>query len=282
MKQDFARAAATYETAALLARETQQRLAERLAYTKVSPRRLADIGCATGDGLRHLQASFPTAHALAIDFARPMLQAVRARVPWLKRVTGRGPGLVQADVAHLPLADGALDLAWSNLMLHWLDDPLPALRELARVMNTGGLITFTMLGPDTLKEWREAVRQVDAGETALSALRRFPDMHDMGDMLVAAGFGDPVMDREDIVLTYAAPRLLVADQRHLGVRDAIFGKLPWRTARAALAHWRRDADGRLPVSFEVIYGQAWKAPPRPVQKLADGRSVIRVHPRAGA
>ena len=72
-------------------------------------------------------------------------------------------------------------------------------------METGGLITFTLLGPDTLKEWREALQQVippqvGAGDTAL---RRFPDMHDIGDMLVAAGFGDPVMDREDIVLTYA-------------------------------------------------------------------------------
>ena len=281
LRREFSRAAASYDAAAVLARETGKRLAERLSYTKISPARFADIGCATGDGLRLLQAAYPQAQPLAIDFARPMLQAVRGRVSWLKRFTGKGPGLLQADVRQLPLANGALNLVWSNLMLHWFDDPLPALRELGRVMETGGLITFTLLGPDTLKEWREALQQVippqvGAGDTAL---RRFPDMHDIGDMLVAAGFGDPVMDREDIVLTYASTRALIADQRHLGVRNGMFGTVDWRTARRAFARWPRNDEGRLPVSFEVIYGQAWKAPPRPARTTAEGHAIVSFMPR---
>jgi malonyl-CoA O-methyltransferase len=289
LRHEFAQAAASYDAAAVLARETGKRLAERLAYTKITPARFADIGCATGDGLRLLQAAYPQAQPLAIDFAQPMLKAVRSRMPFMKRVTsqllGGGPGLIQADVRQLPLADASLNLVWSNLMLHWLDDPMPALRELGRVMETGGLITFTLLGPDTLKEWREALQhvlqpQVGAGNTAIAVpLRRFPDMHDIGDMLVAAGFGDPVMDREDIVLTYATPRLLIADQRHLGVRNRIFGALDWRSARRAFACWPRNAEGRLPVTFEVVYGQAWKAPPRPARMTAEGHPIVSFMPR---
>jgi malonyl-CoA O-methyltransferase len=148
----------------------------------------------------------------------------------------QAPRLVNADVRALPLKAGSVGLVWSNLMLHWLDDPLPALRELHRVLEVGGLLTFAMLGPDTLKELRTA--HGATGDT----LRRFPDMHDMGDMLVAAGFADPVMDMEMITFDYRRPRQLLADQRHLGVRDGLLGRRAGATGGAC---WRlavrRDA-----------------------------------------
>lgn len=257
MKADFAAAAATYDEAAVLARETGRRLAERLDLVRLVPRRVADIGCATGDGVRELQRRYPEALPLAIDFARPMLHAVKGRVPLLQRLRGKSPRLVSADVRALPIAAGSLDLLWSNLMLHWLDDPLPALRELHRVLAVGGLVTFAMLGPDTLKELRAA---------GAASLRRFPDMHDVGDMLVAAGFADPVMDMEMIALTYRSSRQLLADQRHLGVRDGLLGHMPWRDWRRTFGAWDRNA------SFEIVYGHAWKAAPR---VAPDGRAIVR-------
>jgi len=244
----------------------------RLDLVKIAPQRVADIGCATGDGIRDLQQRYGKALPLALDYALPMLRAVRARMPLLQRVSRRGPRLVTADVRALPLTANSLGLVWSNLMLHWLDDPLPALRELHRVLEVGGLLCFAALGPDTLKELRAAAEKVGAGDTA----RRFLDMHDLGDMLVAAGFGDPVMDMEMITLTFPSPRAFLADQRHLGVRDALLGRQGWRDWRRLLAAWPRDAGGRLPASFEIVYGHAWK--PEPCQ-VADGRSVVRFHPR---
>jgi malonyl-CoA O-methyltransferase len=101
-------------------------------------------------------------------------------------------------------------------------------------------------------------------------------MHDLGDMLVAAGFADPVMDMEMITLTYPSPRSLLADQRHLGVRDGLFGAQPWRTWRRIFGAWPRDAEGRLPASFEIVYGHAWKPEPR---QIADGRAVMKFRPR---
>ena len=256
MREDFARAAASYDEAAVLAREVGSRMAERLDYIRLAPTRFADVGCATGDGVRELQRRYPDALPLAIDFARPMLQAVKSRAPLWERLRGRSPRLVNADARALPLKAGCLDLVWSNLVLHWLDDPLPAFRELHRVLGVGGLLTFATLGPDTLKELRAA---------GATTLRRFADMHDLGDMLVAAGFADPVMDMEMITFEYRSPRQLLADQRHLGVRDGLLGCLPWREWRRVFAAW----DGKA--SFEIVYGHAWKAEPK---VAADGRSIV--------
>ncbi len=162
----FSTAAATYDSAAVLAREVGARMAQRLDLVKIAPQRVADIGCATGDGIRELQRRYPKAQPLALDYALPMLHAVRRATPRLQRLMRRGPSLLNADVKSLPLAANSLGLVWSNLMLHWLDDPLPAFRELQRVLEVGGLLCFATLGPDTLKEVRAA-----AQESAL-AIRR--------------------------------------------------------------------------------------------------------------
>lgn len=276
--------AAAYNQAAVLAREVGARMAERLDYMKISPQRMADIGCATGDGIRALQARYPKTHALAIDVSLPMLQGVRAHNPrftrLLSRLFNRGPQLVNADARALPLADNTLDFVWSNLMLHWLDDPLPALREIHRVMATGGLVMFATLGPDSLAELRSAMGKVGADDTA----RRFIDMHDIGDMLVAAGFADPVMDMEIVNFTYRHPRQLLADQRHLGVRDAFLGHQSFRTWRKVFSAWPRDHEGRWPLRFEIVYGHAWKPAPRLTSQAtpkrdAAGNAIVTFHPR---
>jgi malonyl-CoA O-methyltransferase len=287
-RNPFADAAATYHEAALLARETGRRMAQRLDYVKLVPTRFADIGCASGDGLRLLQQRYPQAQPLAIDLSREMLLDVRQRMPLVQRLMQFGhlgrldrgmPQLVNADALALPLAAGSLDLIWSNLMLHWLDEPLPALCEMQRALRTDGLLMFSMLGPDTLKELRLACQSCGIEPP----LRQFLDMHDVGDMLVAAGFSDPVMDMEMITMSYGhaqGVRGLLRDQRHLGVRNALFGQMPWAQWRRVLrAYAGRHADDvALPVSFEIVYGHAWKAAPRMTD---DGRAIIRFEKRAG-
>ena len=264
MRQDFSRAAASYDEAAVLAKEVSLRMTARLDLVKINPARVADIGCATGDGIRSLQARYPQALPLAIDFAPAMLAEVACRVPWMERLRRRAPRCVAADVRALPLAGGTLGLAWSNLMLHWLGDPLPAFGELHRVLEVGGLLMFSALGPDTLKELRA---------TGATTLRCFHDMHDLGDMLMAAGFADPVMDMERIELAYASPRGLLRDQRLLGVRDGLLGPMGFREGRRVFRAWETQRrEGRLPATFEIVYGHAWKAEPK---TSADGRAVIR-------
>ncbi len=154
MHSNFSRAAKTYDGAAVLAQEVGRRMAERLAYVRIEPQRLMDVGCATGDGIFDLIRHYPKALPLAVDYALPMLQAVHGRSGFFERLRGKAPRLLNADVGRLPLAANSLDLVWSNLMLHWLDDLLPALKELHRVLEVGGLLCFATLGPDTLKQLR--------------------------------------------------------------------------------------------------------------------------------
>lgn len=273
MRRAFAAAAGSYDAAAVLAREVGARMAERLDYINLTPRRLADIGCATGDGVRDLQRRYRDALPLAIDYALPMLDEVRRRSGRLQRLTRRVPRLLNADVRALPLADASLDLVWSNLMLHWLPEPLLAFRELHRVLDVGGLLMFACLGPDTLRELRTVCRDLGIA----SPLATFADMHDLGDQLVAAGFSDPVMDMELLTITYATPRQFLADQRHLGVARALLGALSWREWRRVFAAWdARRQDGRLPATFEIVYGHAWKVAPR---QASTGPAVIQVHRR---
>lgn len=270
---DFERAAASYDAAAVLAQETGRRMLERLDYIRLQPQVLADIGCATGDGVRALQQRFPEALPLAVDLAPGMLARVREKPGFWHSLTGRGrtkgPHPLCADARYLPLPIQSVQLVWSNLMLHWLNDPLPALREFQRVLDVGGLLMFTALGPDTLKELRAACQSLGIEPP----LRNFIDMHDIGDMLLTAGFADPVMDMEMITLSYSSPRALLRDQRHLGCRNALLGSLAWQDWRRVFARFQNDwPQAALPARFEIIHGHAWKPEPRHIE---DGRAIVR-------
>jgi malonyl-CoA O-methyltransferase len=177
----------------------------------------------------------------------------------------------------VPLAAASVDLAWSNLALHCAGDPQPAFKELRRVLKVGGLLMFSCYGPDTLKELKRAF----AAHDGAPHVHGFIDMHDLGDMLSACGFAAPVMDMELIILTYADVDTLLADLRATGQqnvlaerRRALTGKGVFGNMRAAYENLRRD--GRLPASFEIVYGHAWK----PAQRLTeDGRAIVTMQAR---
>ncbi len=269
-------AAAGYATVDALAREVSRRMAERLEYIRVEPRRILDLGCGPGADLPTLGERYPGIQRVAVDAAPAMLAEARGERGLLKRLMRLGkpadPDFVCADASALPLARGSISLAWSNLMLNWLHDPLPALKELNRVLEVGGLLMFSTLGPDTLKELRSALPP-----SSHEHVHRFIDMHDLGDALVGAGFSDPVMDMEMITVTYTRLEDLFRDLRASGCNNAatgrprgLTGKSHWQHLRAAYEALRRD--GRLPASVEVVYGHAWKAAPKVTE---DGRSVIQ-------
>jgi malonyl-CoA O-methyltransferase len=276
IKRSFARAAAGYDAAAALPREIAARMLERLDYVKIQPARVVDLGCGTGSALVALGERYPRAEIIGVDVCEAMLRVARgrrSRLRWtLPFLHGpRRASWLAADARALPLPDAAAGLVWSNLMLHWLADPLAALHEAHRVLETGGLLTFSTLGPDTLKEVRASFS--DGYEHTL----RFVDMHDYGDMLVGCGFAGPVMDAERLTVTYPSLEALFDELRRNGSicaapgrRRGLMGRRTWRAM--CDAYEKRRVEGRLPASFEVLYGHAWKAEPR---KIADGRSVIR-------
>jgi malonyl-CoA O-methyltransferase len=182
--------------------------------------------------------------------------------------------VVCADIGALPFKADSFDLAWSNLALHWIERLPAAFAQLHRVLKVDGLLTFSCCGPDTLTELRQAFAAVDRHPH----VNRFVDMHDLGDMLVAAGFADPVMDMERLTLTFADARGMMLELKTLGAGNAasgrsrrLTGKGRWQRMLSALERFR-DRDGRLPATFEVVYGHAWKAPAR---TISDGRAIVR-------
>jgi len=286
VRRAFARAATSYDAAAVLQREVGNRMAQRLDYVRLTPARVLDAGCGTGEAVGELAARYPNAVIVGLDLAEAMVVAARARAssgrsmlqrllrPVLRRPAGGVPRFVCADLCALPFAGVAFDLVWSNLALQWINDLPRAFTEVRRVLKVGGLFSFTTFGPDTLKELRAAFARVDG----YTHTNRFVDMHDIGDALVQAGFADPVMDMEQVTLTYGAPDAVLRELKSLGATNATRGRPRGLTGRA---RWRRllealerlRVDGRIPATFEVVYGHAWKGQPR---HTAEGHPIIEL------
>ena len=271
-----------------LRREIAARMHERLMLVKIAPRRVLDAGCGAGADLALLQRDYPAAQIIGVDAAQAMLAAARAPAGALapvNRLLARllpakaGVDLLCADFGNLPLGPNSVDLVWSNLALHWHPQPDRVFAEWRRVLRVEGLLMFSNFGPDTLRELRSAFAVLDESPHALP----FVDMHDFGDQLVEAGFSTPVMDMEMITVTYDTPDALLADVRALGGnplatrRRALVGRAGWAKVRAALEAQRR-ADGKIPLSFEVIYGHAFRPAPR---LTAEGEAIVRFMPRKG-
>lgn len=256
----FDRAAAGYADAARLEAEVGARMLERLEYVRIAPQRILDAGAGTAREARRLAERYRGARILALDISLEMLREAQRGGGFLSRLFGKPrPRPLCADFAHLPLAAGSVGMVWSNMALHWLDEPLEALREFHRVLAKEGLLMFSTLGPDTLKELRAA--------TGGQRVHRFMDMHDLGDRLVAAGFSAPVMDMEIITVTYPGADAFLAELRATGQTGVRADRPRGLSGRGFLARLQaslqaQSLDDRLAVTFEVVYGHAWKGAPR--------------------
>jgi malonyl-CoA O-methyltransferase len=280
VRRSFDRAAATYDAAAVLQHEVCRRSLERLDFIRHAPLRILDAGSGTGNAWRGLAERYPRARIVALDLAPAMLRQACAAAPWHQRLLRRLPAAVCGDLEQMPLATGSIDFAWSNLALQWVNALPRAFAEMRRVLAPGGLFMFTTFGPDTLKELRAAQAGVD-GHTHLSG---FIDMHDIGDLLVAAGFADPVIDMETFTLTYRDVSALMRDLKAIGARNATVTRPPGLTGRHWLAAVTRNyellrREGQLPATFEVVYGHAWCPLPR---TGPGGRPVIDIKPVGSA
>jgi len=285
IRLSFQRAADRYDEAAFLQQEVARRLDDHLDGVKIAPQRILDAGCGTGFGTSLLRARYPRADVVGLDLAEAMLHQAHARQRgsvWEKlraRLMHNVPHFVPlcGDIEHLPLARASFDMVWSNLALQWVGDLQVSFKEMHRVLKPGGLFIFASFGPDTLKELRAASAGIDGHQH----VNRFIDMHDVGDALVHAGFSNPVMEMEQITLTYADLPALLRDLKAIGAhtvlegrREGLMGKAAWRKLLLNYETFRRD--DRLPATYEVVYGHAWA---ERAQKIEDGRQIIEFRNR---
>ncbi|WP_047539505.1 malonyl-ACP O-methyltransferase BioC [Methylotenera versatilis] len=269
VRASFDRAAQTYDAAAILQKLVRTEMLSRLDLVKIKPKVILDAGCGTGHGSFALQKKFSRAQVISLDIALGMLQKTHQQQPvlkkWLSKLL-RQKNLVCADIERLPIANGSLGMVWSNLALQWCNDLDAAFSEVSRTLQPNGLFMFSTFGPDTLKELRVASSN---GHTHVS---RFIDMHDIGDALTRAGFSAPVLDVERYTLTYDDVKSVMKDLKSIGAHNATEGRARGLQGRGFLQQLTQQYEqfrqsleegGKLPATFEVVYGHAWKADIKP-------------------
>ncbi len=274
IRHSFDRAAADYDEAAVLQRTVADELVSRFQWLRIAPATVLDVGTGTGYALPALRQHFRHSRIWACDISPGMVKRATSRRGFWRPVL-----LWASDGQTLPLPAGSVDCLYSNLAIQWMD-PVRAFAEFRRVLRPHGVLMFSTFGPDTLTELRAAWAQVDDRPH----VHNFVDMHDLGDLLLAAGFADPVLDVERYTLTYDAPGKALRDLKRIGAHNAhqarfagLTGKARYRRFIDSYETFRRD--GRLPLTYEVVYGQAWVgASGAPGPAVRSGRPTIPIKP----
>ena len=262
--------------------EIARRLGERLLPMRATPVRMIDWWASVGGGAATLKAAYPKAERVAVEplVAAAALEArPAASRPWWS-LTRVAPAVLHDDADDATI--GRAQLVWSSMALHFVRDPPALFARWHRLLDVEGLVVFSCLGPGTLRELRSLYAACGWPQPTPD----FVDMHDLGDMLVHAGFADPVLDQETLTLRWSNAEALLAELRALGGNtspDRIAGlRTPaWRRRLLDALQARAGADGSIALGVEVAYGHGFKAAPRPrpgepvAVPLEDMRAMMR-------
>ena len=253
--------------------EVASRMQDRLQWIKLQPEAWAHWGAVRGGLKAHAQLTMKYLKSVCFVAEGQEIRRLHAikkiAQPWWN------PVRLWRPATHFELPPPAsVDMLWANMALHETADPLALLAGWHRALKVNGFLMFSCLGPDTAIELRAVYQQLGWPPAG----HELTDMHDWGDMLVQTGFAEPVMDMERITLTYDSPERLLQELAELGrnFHPARFAGLrgrQWkvRLMEALSTHLVRGADGRLSLTFEVIYGHALK--PQPKIKVSPLSSV---------
>jgi len=253
IRRSFSMAADSYDAFAFLQREVGVRMLERLDYILADPKVIVDLGAGTGEHTAALAKRYPRARTYGLDLAEPMLKKMRKRSKWLRPIRP-----VCADIQSLPFADDSIDLIFSSLAMQWCESLDETFKEFRRVLRPGGFVLFSTFGPDTLNELRQSWADVDESEH----VHNFIDMHIIGDSMLHAGLAEPVMDIENLTLTYKNVFDLMRELKGIGAHNVAQTRQKGLTGRKRIqdfeqAYEKFRSDGVLPASYEVVYGHAW-------------------------
>lgn len=250
VRRRFDRAASGFDAVDFVHSATREGLLTRLAPMLIDAKTIVDLGCATGAGTRALSKQFRRAHIISIDLSQQMLRQAQHKRSFFGRRS-----VIQANAAALPLAAHSVDLVFANLLLPWISEPAILFTEIARVLRNEGLFIFSALGPDSLRELRQAWQGVSDD----AHVNRFLDMHDIGDAAVRSGLRDPVLDVDRLRVSYEKPEAFFADLTALGGRNSLQNRPRSLTGKArfgAMTDALGDT-GILAFDLELVYGHCW-------------------------
>ena len=261
--KSFNNHAKCYEQSAKIQHEIGLRLLEKLDYLKINPIYILDLGCGSGLFTIKLKKLYPKATIIGFDLAIDMLKEAREKQGLLKKWP-----LVGGDMLTLPFASGIFDLVFSNQVIHWSESIKDLLGELSRVLSKDGCLLFSTLGPDTFVELRQSWATIDN----YAHVNDYIDMHDLGDYLLSLKFIDPVIEMEIITAHFSSLAKLLDSLKAQGVRNinlarnhGLTGKGSWRNFERAMEAFSLE-NGDIPLTYEVVYGLAWKGATRAAEK----------------
>ncbi|OJA00521.1 malonyl-[acyl-carrier protein] O-methyltransferase BioC [Rickettsiella grylli] len=260
----FNKAAKTYDEVAILQQRVGEALLDRLRGIRLQPQTVLDLGCGTGYFTALLKKLYPTAKIIGLDKSNGMLKQAQIKE---KKYQWSDTHWINGTAEYLPFNDHRFELVYSNLMLHWSYDLKRSLNEIRRILKPGGLLLFSMVGPDTLKELRDCWKTIDH----YTHVHLFLDMHDLGDHLLQASFVDSVVDLEYFTLLYSEVLDLLKELKKLGVQNLSHDRRRSLTSKGSLNKLLdayeafRNSTGKLPATWEIIYGHAWSIEKKPKQ-----------------
>ena len=253
---EAASAAATYGRGAEILHVVANRLLERLNFIRLNPLRIVDLGSKTGYTTKSLLKRYNKADIIGLDFSISLL--TRAK----DNFHGYLPKMLVAEYTLLPFIEQSVNLIFSNLTFQWSSDLQQTLQECRRILRPGGLLLFSTVGIDTLKELRMSFSDKKRH------VHPFYDMHDIGDILTHLNFIDPVMDMEHLTVHYSSVTQLMIDLKSIGAHNAaqdrsrgLMGRSQWQQMLKAYDKWRDESRNTIPATIEVIYGHAFSPKP---------------------
>jgi malonyl-CoA O-methyltransferase len=250
IKNSFNSKASSYDEYSLVQREVAKRLCERLSSIKIKPLHILDIGCGTGYLSNLLYKLFPNSSITCLDISINMLNEVHKKNPKLN--------CILSDAENMPFKKSKFDLVVSSFTFHWCDEVEKIFSDVHRFLRDKGLFLFTTVGPSTLQELRDAYLSLDNDQH----INTFSDMHLYGDSLLKHGYHDPVMDIENIVIEYNSFKDVLSSLKKTGA-NTVIGQEPKFIKKSSYNKLAKNyplnnTNNRLPVTYEMIYGLAWK------------------------
>lgn len=247
--RSFGEAAGTYDQFAHIQRRVAADLHEFCPSFRGT---VLDLGCGTGYMAELLRETSAEAELLLADLAQPMVKIAQQKLPALAGVV--------ADAEALPLQEESLAAVVSSLALQWCRDLGVVAQEAYRVLQSGGELVFSTLGPDTLQELKKAWQSIDT----YTHVNTFHSPDSVRAALEMAGLHIVELQRYPLVTRYDELMPLLRELKGIGAHNINPGSRPGLTGVHQLRQLEqayqgfRDGDGKLPATYDVILVRAKK------------------------